>query len=58
MIAIDTNILVRFLTNDHPEQSPRARALLEGHEVFVGPHRSLVLPLFRRTLRQLRFELR
>lgn len=36
MIAIDTNIVVRFLTNDHPEQSLRARALLEGHEVFVA----------------------
>ena len=36
MIAIDTSILVRFLTNEHPEQSSRARALLEGHEVFVA----------------------
>lgn len=36
MVAIDTNILVRFLTNDHPEQSPRARALLESQEVFVS----------------------
>ncbi|TNC61180.1 type II toxin-antitoxin system VapC family toxin [Rubellimicrobium roseum] len=36
MVAIDTNVLVRLLTNDHPEQSPRARALLEGHQVFVS----------------------
>ena len=36
MVAIDTNVLVRFLTNDHPQQSPRARALLEGNEVFVA----------------------
>lgn len=36
MIAIDTNVLVRVLTNDHPEQSPWARALLEDHEVFVA----------------------
>lgn len=36
MVAIDTNVLVRFLTNDHPEQSPRTRALFEGHEVFVA----------------------
>lgn len=36
MVAIDTNVLVRFLTNDHPQQSPRARALLESHEVFVA----------------------
>lgn len=36
MVAIDTNVLVRFLTNDHPEQSPRARALVEDHEIFVA----------------------
>ncbi len=36
MVAIDTNVLVRLLTNDHPEQSPRARALLESHKVFVS----------------------
>ena len=36
MVAIDTNVLVRLLTNDHPEQSPRARALLETQEVFVS----------------------
>lgn len=36
MVAIDTNVLVRFLTNDHPEQSLRARAVLEGGEVFVA----------------------
>lgn len=36
MVAIDTNVLVRVLTGDHPEQSPRARALLESQEVFVA----------------------
>lgn len=36
MVAIDTNVLVRVLTNDHPEQSPRARALVESQEVFVA----------------------
>jgi predicted nucleic-acid-binding protein len=35
MIAIDTNVVVRFLTGDDPEQSPRARALIEGAAVFV-----------------------
>lgn len=35
MIAIDTNLLVRYLTGDHPEQSPRARALIDGAAVFV-----------------------
>ncbi len=37
MVAIDTNVLVRLLTGDHPEQSPRARAaLLENQVVFVA----------------------
>lgn len=35
MIAIDTNIVVRYLTGDHPEQSPRARALVDGTSVFL-----------------------
>lgn len=29
MIGLDTNILVRFLVQDDPEQSARARALIE-----------------------------
>lgn len=36
MIAIDTNVVVRYLTGDHPEQSKKARALVEGADVFVG----------------------
>ena len=36
MLAIDTNVIVRYLTSDHPEQSPQARALIEGHDVFVS----------------------
>ncbi len=35
MLAIDTNLIVRYLTADHPEQSARAKALIEGAEVFV-----------------------
>jgi len=35
MIAIDTNIIVRYLTGDHPEQSVRARAIVDGQPVFV-----------------------
>jgi len=35
MIAIDTNIVVRDLTGDHPEQSARARALVDAVPVFV-----------------------
>ncbi|KUM26643.1 twitching motility protein PilT [Mesorhizobium loti] len=36
MLAIDTNLVVRYLTNDHPEQSPRARRLIDGQPVFVA----------------------
>jgi predicted nucleic acid-binding protein len=35
MIAIDTNVVVRYLTGDHPDQSRRARALIEAGQVFV-----------------------
>lgn len=35
LIAIDTNVVVRYLTGDHPEQSRRARALIDGGSVFV-----------------------
>jgi predicted nucleic-acid-binding protein len=35
MLAIDTNLVVRYLTADHPGQSARAKALIEGAEVFV-----------------------
>lgn len=36
MLAIDTNVVVRYLTNDHPEQSPRARRVIDDHPVFVA----------------------
>lgn len=36
MLAIDTNLVVRYLTNDHPKQSPRARTLIDGEAVFVS----------------------
>lgn len=36
MLAIDTNVVVRYLTGDHPEQSARARAVIDGHDVFVS----------------------
>lgn len=35
MVGIDTNIVVRYLTGDHPEQSERARAIVDGQPVFV-----------------------
>jgi len=36
MLAIDTNLIVRYLTGDHPKQSPRARELVDGQPVFVA----------------------
>lgn len=36
MLAIDTNVVVRYLTNDHPRQSPKARALIDGQPVFAS----------------------
>ncbi|UEM24706.1 type II toxin-antitoxin system VapC family toxin (plasmid) [Skermanella mucosa] len=36
MIAIDANVIVRYLTGDHPEQSARARALVDGGGVFAA----------------------
>ena len=36
MRALDTNIVVRYLTRDDPEQSARARAAVDAGQVFVG----------------------
>ncbi len=35
MLAIDTNIVIRYLTNDHPKQATKARELVEAHDVYV-----------------------
>lgn len=35
MLAIDTNVAVRYLTGDHPEQASCARAVIGGAPVFV-----------------------
>jgi predicted nucleic acid-binding protein len=35
MLAVDTNVIVRYLADDHPEQSSRARALIDREDVFV-----------------------
>jgi predicted nucleic acid-binding protein len=37
MIAIDTNVVVRYLVADEPDQFRRATALVEGESVFVPP---------------------
>lgn len=36
MLAIDTNLIVRYLTDDDPRQSAKARALIDGEAVFVA----------------------
>ncbi len=36
MLAVDTNIIVRYVTRDHPVQSPRAKALIDGNDVVVA----------------------
>lgn len=36
MLAIDANLIVRYLTGDHAQQSARARALIDGESVFVA----------------------
>jgi predicted nucleic acid-binding protein len=35
VLAVDTNIIVRYLTADHPEQFAKARALIDRGDVFV-----------------------
>jgi len=35
MISLDTNVIVRFLVNDRPEQALIAKRLVEDNEVFV-----------------------
>ena len=36
MDAIDTNVIVRYLTGDHPRQSAKARSLIETRPVHVA----------------------
>ena len=35
MISIDTNIIVRLLTQDDPTQFKKSQALFKNHEVFI-----------------------
>lgn len=35
MIAIDTNVVVRVVTNDDPTQSPRARTFVSENEILL-----------------------
>ena len=36
MIAVDTNVVVRFLTADNPTQSRKSRLLFEKHDVWLS----------------------
>jgi predicted nucleic-acid-binding protein len=36
MLALDTNVIVRFLTGDDPAQAKRARNLINTRQVFIG----------------------
>ncbi len=35
MIAVDTNLLVRILTNDDPDQARRALEILNNDDIFI-----------------------
>jgi predicted nucleic-acid-binding protein len=43
VIALDTNVVVRFLTRDDPAQAPRAKALMETSSTFLP--RTVVLEI-------------
>lgn len=36
MLALDTNVIVRLVTRDHPQQAARARRLVERNTVYVA----------------------
>ena len=36
MIAVDTNVLVRLIMADDPQQSPKARALFESNSIYLA----------------------
>ncbi|MGA9796512.1 MAG: type II toxin-antitoxin system VapC family toxin [Rhizomicrobium sp.] len=36
MLAVDTNVLVRFITADDARQAARARALIASNDVFIA----------------------
>jgi predicted nucleic acid-binding protein len=37
VISLDTNVVVRFLVNDDPEQNRRARKLIDAGNVRISP---------------------
>jgi len=36
VLAVDTNVLVRFFTRDDPHQAERARAVIVGNEIWIS----------------------
>lgn len=36
MIAIDTNIVIRYVVGDHPEQTVRSQKIIDEHDVFIS----------------------
>jgi len=36
MVAVDTHLVVRYLTRGHPGQSAKARAVIDSEDVFVS----------------------
>lgn len=36
MISVDTNVIVRLLVNDDPQQGAAARRLFESNEIWIG----------------------
>lgn len=46
MIALDTNVLVRYLLNDDPEQSRAAAVLLKKRQTYTAPP-TVILELVR-----------
>ncbi|HEX4158911.1 MAG TPA: type II toxin-antitoxin system VapC family toxin [Rhizomicrobium sp.] len=35
MLAVDTNIIIRYLIGDHPQQSAKVRKLFDENDIFV-----------------------
>lgn len=36
IVAVDTNVVVRFLVDDSPSEAKRARALFESHRIHIA----------------------
>lgn len=36
MLAVDTNIVVRYITRDHTEQAAKAKRLIDEEDIFVA----------------------